>query len=345
MFFDSSATPPSMDSPPPQSPSGLPLSKSYKTKTTAAVIARANTATAAALSASPAPSTAPTDTNPSSVSEMAEAKEDDAPTRDFFTKQALANAAVLHPLSAPTIVTSLDPTTSESRTTILATNPAKVLFQQVGTSSAAYEALLAQTELAMHQRLQMLDEDVEGLRSAVDTARLQKENAEMLEALERSRGAFQLHLPTRQPHIVAEPAPPKSLTPAQLYVQESKSLQEGLPKSRASRMKPAVAQPSAPAVRLTELPLPEPDLSEMVSPRTIPRAFPEKERHPGVVGLRLQAGSTSRWGTGPEADDVAAWIKEVSEAEVDVDSASLTPPLTPPPKLAALPKSRAFEGR
>lgn len=274
---------------------------------------------------------------------MADVKEDDTPTRDFLTKQALANTAVLHPLSAPTIVTSLDPTTNESRTTILSTNPAKVLFQQVGTTTAAYEALLAQTELAMHERLQMLNEDVEGLRSAVDTARLQKENSEMLEALERSRGAFQLHIPNRQAQILAEPAPSKSLTPAQLYVQESKTQQEGLPKSRAMRMKPTIPQSpaSAPSTKKTELLLPEQDVMEMVSPRTVPT----KERHPGVVGLRLDAAATSRWGTGPEAEDVAAWIKEVSEAEVETGSASLTPPLTPPIKSTGLPRSRTFEGR
>ena len=196
----------------------------------------------------------------------------------------------------------------------------------------------------MHERLQMLNDDVEGLRNAVDTARLQKENTEMLEALERSRGAFQLHIPNRQAQIPAEPAPAKSLTPAQLYVQESKSQQEGLPKSRASRMKPTILQPPAPesATKETEMLLPEPDMMEMVSPRTIPRTIP-KELHPGVVGLRFDAGATSRWGTGPEADDVAAWIKEVSEAEAN--SSSLTPPLTPPIKSTGLPKSRMFEGR
>jgi hypothetical protein len=238
---------------------------------------------------------------------------EDVPSRQHLTFQALANTSFLHPLSSPVLVTSRDPATNASRILILSSNPSNILFSQPGTSLASYEALLQQTEVVVHSRLEVLNPEVEGLRSAVDTARLQRENTAMLEALERSRATFTLQLPTttRKKSTLAAAAP---------IIHQHKAHLHGRPLPKSHRFKK------------TELSVPALEASEMVSPRTIPTSRGGRGIKPPAAASKLG----NQWGD--EADSVAAWIREVSEAE-------LTPPLTPGAAGQGLPKSKRFEGR
>ncbi|KAF8531574.1 hypothetical protein BDD12DRAFT_869614 [Trichophaea hybrida] len=266
------------------------------------------------------------------------------PTRNFLSQQALSNTLLLYPNSAPHLVTSKDPRSGSTQITILSTSPSPaVLFSSPGTSTSSFEALLAATETAVHAHLQALpNPEVEAVRTAVDTARLQRENNALLEELQKARGPMKLVLPaerkkTRTAEIKAEPAPKSSLTPPQpqllqaiqLATQHQPPPQQqqasppayvgsGLPKSRAFRTATAAETQDSSDKNSDEedVPLESLDLEsfDLVSPRTIPQ----------------------------EAADVAAWIKAVTGEGASAEA--LTPPLTPPIQ-RRLPRSRKFEGR
>ncbi|KAF8246791.1 hypothetical protein K440DRAFT_644508 [Wilcoxina mikolae CBS 423.85] len=280
------------------------------------------------------------------------------PTRNFLSQQALSNTLLLYPNSAPHLVTSKDPRSGSTQITILSTSPSPaVLFSSPGTSTASFEALLAATETAVHAHLQALpNPEVEAVRTAVDTARLQRENNALLEELQKARGPMKLVLPVerkkpRMAEIKAEPAPKSSLTPPQpqllqaiqLATQHQPPPQQqqqasppayvgsGLPKSRAFRTAAAAETQDSSDKNSEEEDVPL-DSFDLVSPRTIPQG--------GKMRLGLAAGT--RWGDGEEAADVAAWIKAVTGEGAGAEA--LTPPLTPPIQ-RRLPRSRKFEGR
>ena len=291
---------------------------------------------------STSPSSPPPLATPSNEHPLLESPHiDTMSTRQLVTSQALANAAFLHPSAAPTLITAKDPETSASRILIVATalGPApKILFEQPGTTEADFFAILAATEAAVHQRVVALPSpQIETLRDQVDAARLQRENAALLQELERARSPIKLELPRRKSAVLAESpvlhTPPQSAISSGLRTASPPlDRPSGLPKSKrfmASAPAPAPAPPAT-ANTTTLTPPNSFDAFELGSPRTIP------------IGLAT-SGPPRRamaWGEGmgKEAEDVAAWIREVTGA--------LTPPLTPPVVGAAkLPRSRTFERR
>jgi chromosome segregation ATPase len=187
-----------------------------------------------------------------------------------------------------------------------------------------------------------LKEKVEEIRRSVDLARLQRENEQLLSQLAAQRAPMQLVLPERK----------IKTTKPSISQPEHRANIGGLPKSRAqqSRNKPTLA-----AAAWT-----------IAAPKTV------RPKTPGsMLGAR-------RWGE--ECEDVKAWLKALSDGGEDefesVSSAAelaqerrrslmkavestekeeakvvvkevkaITPPLTPPPVVNQLPRSRAFRGR
>lgn len=298
-------------------------------------------------------------------------------TRQFLTTQALTNAAFLNPETNPTLLTAKGPDSSQSRILIVATvpnAPQKILFEQQGTTDADFESLLSQTEASVHQRLDDApSQNTETLRTAVDAARLQRENTALLERLERARTPMKLDMPTerrkslilentppaensetRKPTLLAPiaiarpatttPSPPRSASPP------LDSRPAGLPKSKrfmatavpisntTASTTSSSAFPTGTSSSISSARQPADDhfdTFDLVSPRTIPNAAA-----PSSPNSTRRFTLPTPWGEGmgKEADDVAAWIQEVSGA--------LTPPLTPPmANKVSLPKSRKFEQR
>ncbi|KAA8907985.1 hypothetical protein FN846DRAFT_946239 [Sphaerosporella brunnea] len=326
MFFDSAASDAASRSPAATPQSGLPLSRSHRTTTAAATATQPQPLSplpdAAQKPGSPKlDASLPTPPTTTSAPSVDGSGYEDVPSRQWLIAQCLSNTTFLYPASKPTLLTSLDAATQQKRILIVSTSPTSILFEQAGTGLSAFEALLARTEAAVHVRLQELNPAVEGLRSAVDAARLQRENAAMLEALEsRRRGEFSLQLQLPPRHPVARRAHRGLL----------------LPKSRAAM------------TRRTELALPPLDPAGMVSPKTVPAAPVRRGLRPPVSKAARQAAF--RWGSEEEVQDqeemdsIAKWVREVSEAE-------LTPPITPGNAAGGgaaggsggLPKSKRFE--
>lgn len=171
------------------------------------------------------------------------------PAREFLSKQLLANTSFLHPDCTPALTTSRDPASGDTRIVILAapapilavttTAPTltptlpttanapaptltipptaaatpgvpRILYEQQGTTTADFEALLARVETDVHRRLQSLPSPgVEAVRLSVDAARLQRENKALMDELQRTRGvAMTLVLPQPKASSALPPPPP-----------------------------------------------------------------------------------------------------------------------------------------
>lgn len=267
-------------------------------------------------------------------------------------------------------------------TTVTTPGVPRILYEQPGTTTADFEALLARVETDVHRRLQSLPSPgVDAARLSVDAARLQRENKALIEELQRARGAaLTLVLPQPKatsalPPLPPPPPPRSSSTAADQQMEPSTTAEttatkptepsqtaptptntapptptanltaSGLPQSRSNARKKAST--AAGTTITTEVSLPSLDALHdgIVSPRTIPRAGRAALLSGG--GGSPSAGSAGRWGEGQEADDVAAWVRSIANPIGAVGAGeALTPPQTPPlVKKPTLPRSRKFEGR